>query len=492
MKLQDIFKQYGKTDLLEDKIDDLGKYSLRYYQRLWLSWYRGNVRSFHNYTIYNGMNKIRLRRRSMGMAKTVCEDWASLLFNEKTEITMSDEGTQAILNGIFDDCDFWQEANQGIEKAFALGMGAFVVRVDNLELVPDTGEVKKEGASVKVEFVNGTKIYPFTIDNHEISECAFVTRRGKKIYISMHLLNDAGNYEINNISGTVGKSGEIVYDEKTDIYTFDTGSPKKWYQIIKPNIANNIDPDSPLGVSVFANAIDQLETTDIIFDSFGNEFNLGRKRVYASAEAVAIDDEKGEKRATFDPNDVVFYVFPKGTAIGTDDKPYVQESTGELRADSFDKGINKALNLLSKKCGLGENYYRFDVNGIATATQVISENSATFRTVRRHEILIESVLTNLIKTILYAVNKFTAQTVNEASEITVQFDDSIIEDKASERTRDSQEVSVGLMEPWEFRMKWYGQSEEEAKQWQKDREAEKPKITDVYSMFGGGGEGANT
>lgn len=480
MKLEEIFAKYNKTDLLSMKVDSLGRDTLRTYQATWLSWYRGYVRSFHKYSLYNGQKRIPMRRRTAGMAKTICEDWATLLINEKTDIVISDPKTQTAVEDIFKNNDFWQEANQGLEKAFALGLGAFVVRVDNIEFDSDTGEIaSKDAAAVKIEFVNGTKIYPFTIDNREISECAFVTRRGKKISISMHLIGEDGNYEIHNISGTVNNTGNITYDESTDAYTFYTHSPRKWFFPIKPNIANNIDPDSPLGVSVFANAIDQLETVDLIFDSFGSEYQLGRKRVYASAEAVTID-EGGEKRPTFDPNDVAFYTFPKGTTINGDDKPYVQESTGELRAEAFEKGLNVALNILSTKVGLGENRYRYEAGGIATATQVISENSAMFRTVKRHEILIESVFIGLIETILYAANTFTNASVNEKAEITVTFDDSIIEDKAAERLQDMQEVSQGLMADWEYRMKYHGESEEQAKAWAKNKAASQPKITDLF------------
>lgn len=133
MKLEDIFKDYGRIDLMSECISTEKTYSLRDYQSLWLSWYRGNVKKFHHYKVYNGQKNIHVRRKTLGMAKAGCEDWASLLFNEKTNITLSDAATQNILNDIFKANKFWNMANQGIEKAFALGMGAFVVRVDGLD-----------------------------------------------------------------------------------------------------------------------------------------------------------------------------------------------------------------------------------------------------------------------------------------------------------------------------------------------------------------------
>lgn len=58
-----------------------------FYSRIdeWMSWYRGKVKEFHCYSQYNGKNRIRRSRATLGMAKKVCEDWANLILNEKVE-----------------------------------------------------------------------------------------------------------------------------------------------------------------------------------------------------------------------------------------------------------------------------------------------------------------------------------------------------------------------------------------------------------------------
>ena len=480
MKLSDIFNKFNRVDLLSEKVDGITADTYRTYMNVWYSWLKGNVRKFHTYTVYNGQKNVKQKRRSAGMAKTICEDWASLLLNEKTDIVLDDEAVQAVVDDILNESRFWLMGNKGVERSFALGIGAFVVRVDNLLYNPETGEVDTNKSRVKIDFINGTKCYPFTIDDNDVVECGFVSQCGKKVNISMHLLNEAGNYEIHNISATRDSTGGLSYNEENDYYVFDTGSPLKWFQILQPNVANNIDPNSPLGISVYANAIDALETVDIIFDSFSCEYQYGRKRVYASAEAISFTKD-GEEIMTFDPNDIVFYRFPKGTALnGADDKPFVQESTGALRSSDLISGMNQALNFLSQKCGLGENRYRFDQNGISTATQVISENSKLYQNLRKHEILLEDILKGIIRAVLYASNKFTAQTVNENAEITIKFDDSIIEDKQSERISDRQDVSQGLMTKVEYRVKWYNQTEEDAKKWLAEYQSQQPKVEDFY------------
>ena len=53
--------------------------------------------------------------------------------------------------------------------------------------------------------------------------------------------------------------------------------------------------------------------------------------------------------------------------------------------------------------------------------------------------------------------------LNEDVEITVDFDDSIIEDKETDFNRDSRMVQMGIMNNWEFRAKWMNEDEKTAK-----------------------------
>ena len=58
-----------------------------------------------------------------------------------------------------------------------------------------------------------------------------------------------------------------------------------------------------------------------------------------------------------------------------------------LRTEEHSKGIQDMLNALSSKCGFGENHYKYERGSIATATQIVSENSTLFRTLKKHEII---------------------------------------------------------------------------------------------------------
>ena len=132
-----------------------------------------------------------------------------------------------------------------------------------------------------------------------------------------------------------------------------------------------------------------------------------------------------------------------------------------IRAEQHSKAINDDLNYLSLKCGFGTERYQFGSTGVKTATEVISENSDMYRMIKKHEIILEDVLKQLIQ-IIIRLGIVLGNPLNPDTEITIKFDDSIIEDKETERNRDRQDVSMGVMSHAEYRSKWYGETLEEA------------------------------
>lgn len=237
----------------------------------------------------------------------------------------------------------------------------------------------------------------------------------------------------------------------------ETGSPDPQFVIDRLNIVNNADADesNPMGIAIFANAIDTLKKLDIEFDSYCNEFELGKKRIFVAPEMMKNIDGS----MAFDPEDTVFYKMPDD--YDKEKEGLIHEVDMQIRAESHSKAINDDLNYLSLKCGFGTERYRFDSGQAKTATEVISENSDMYRMLKKHEIILEDAIRQLIK-IIIRLGRILNYPLNENTEITVDFDDSIIEDKESERNTDRQDVSMGAMSLVEYRAKWYGETEEQA------------------------------
>lgn len=451
------------------KLNELGYTTIpdSFYSKVneWKSWYQGNVKGFHNYTVQNGERRVKCRRYSLGMGKKLCEDWANLLMNEKVQITLEGQKEQDFIDLVLTENNFTVKANEMQEMKSALGTVAYVPRVIGQE-ISESGDIVPGNASgIVLDYVTIENIYPLSWQNGYISECAFsseVTRGGKDyLYLQIHRRGDNGNYVIEN--RIYRYDNEQLADEQlVNVKGFEnippvvhTGSDKRQFVIDRPNIANNVNYLLPTGIAIYANAIDVLQGVDIAYDSYVNEFKLGKKRIMVKPSAAQYLDGT----PAFDPDDVVFYVMPEDTENGA----VVTPIDMTLRTAEHNTGIQDQLNILSSKCGFGETYYRFDGGSVATATQVISENSTMFRTIKKMEIVLEQALVELCRILLRMGNTAMNAGLNEDVEISIDFDDSIIEDKQTDFSRDMQLLQAGIMNDWEFRMKWMNEDEETAK-----------------------------
>lgn len=450
---------------------------LQSYIEQWKSWYAGNVKSFHNYFIYNGKRKVNQKRFTMNMAKEISEDWSDILWSEKCAISMKDEKSQEQFGELINSLDLYTLINQSIEKSGGLGTESAVVSVYDIIENEDGMTLDVTNAKTRVDLVDVDWIFPLTWNNKEITECAFGSVeyiKGKKhIVLAVHQLNDAGNYVIKNhlFSESNGNLTEIVEVDNT-LQEFDTKSNVKWFAIFKPLLTNNLFNNSPFGIPHYANAIDNLKAVDISFDALKNEIQDGRKRVFARADMFNYDD--GSQKMVFDPNDTTIYQLPSGAT--KDD--LIQSDSDTLRTAQQIETLNTNLNILGSKVGFGENHYHFDGNNLSTATAVVSSNSKLFRRKKKLEIGYESAIYDLVKAICYASSQFGTYNIN-TEDMVIQFDDSIVEDKDAEANRAMREVQQGLMSKVEYRMQIKGETQEIAEQKIKEIQESNPSVKDL-------------
>lgn len=452
----------------------------------WLDWYQGEVESFHTYKIYNGATTVKQKRYRLGMAKKVCEDWANLLLNEKVSIKAG--SYEARLNAILQANNFRVRGNQLVELAYALGTGAFV-------------EYKDAAGGVIIDFVRADMIYPLSWDNGDITECAFGSTRvmgGKEaIYLQIHRkgrlpseedpeaeTEDPDSYYIEN-RYVDADSGKEMEPPDNVLPLIPTGSPFPLYQIITPNICNNVELDSPLGISVFANSISQLKGCDLVYDSYMNEFVLGRKRILVPVSmAKRMMEADGVAAPSFDPNDTVYYLMP-GDSRGEAKPESIDMS---IRAQEHELGIQRSLDILSLKVGMGTGRYQFDSSGVKTATEVISDKSDLYQNRQKNAIIIAAALISMAKAVA-----FLDQGLQDLA-VTVDFDDSIIEDTNTTIDRNIKLVQAGLRSKLSAIMEINKCSEDEARK-EMERIAEEGQITgqDIdWTQGDGDGAAADT
>ena len=435
---------------------------------VWRSWYNSNVRKFHRYRVYRGNGtSVNCTRYALGMAKKVCEDMADLLLNEKVTITVSDQTTDNFVKEVLES-NTWEElGNEYQERKAALGTVAYVVYIRDAT-VDEAGNMT--GGSVGINYVEAAHIYPTSWQNKVVTECIFIFpktyKRKKYIHFQYHKLEavpgeNRKQYVIENsvVENTTGAGKELTPEEWEKIPAFgglaeriETGSEQPLFIIDRLNMVNNADEDTtnPMGVGLFANGIDIIRKLDLEYDSYANEFSLGRKRIFVAPEFLTT--QGGD--AVFDPQDTVFYELPED--FFKDTKEAMHEVNMELRIEEHSKAINDDLNWLSFKCGFGTDRYKFEGGQVKTATEVISENSDMYRTLQKHELVLNRVLIQLIQTIIRAGISIGIPGLQENTDIVIGFDDSIIHDR--------QDVAMGALGVDEYRAKWYGETLEEARE----------------------------
>lgn len=448
--------------------------SADYYNRIneWKQWWRGYYKPFHRIREWDGEKNRYRDLYTLKMAKKVCEDWAAVLLNEKTELVLKDTGGSVFLQGetgtggVLGENDFWVQGNALVEKAFATGTGAFVLKLHNMG-VNAAGDVLRGGeAGVRIEYLDASCIIPLSARGGRVTEAAFVSEvmdRGKRfIYLETHTL-EGGSYLIQN-EYFRSENGALVEAALPAgvAPVLRTNSDIPWFALVSPNLVNNIPRNNGLGMSVFANAVDNLKGVDLAFNNFCRDFKLGGKKVFYNQQLVHTD----ENGRTVTPDDVAQQLFMQ---LGDDfidkngNNKLIHEFNPDLRVEGNRTGVQAQLDYLSFKCGLGARRYRFEAGSVQTATEYTGSQQEMIQNANKHYISVERALQTLVRGILHIGKAFCGAATDPDTEITVNFEDSYIIDKESERQRDLQEVRDGLMMPWEFRVKWRGETEAEAK-----------------------------
>ena len=443
---------------------------------VWKSWYDGNVKNFHSYNVWNGKKTVQCRRYTMGMGKKVAEDWANLLMNEKVKITLEGTREQEFFDRVCRENNFNVKANEMQELKAAFGTAAYVVRMTGTRvwtrdrpwwsrLWHRDGTTVTGFGKIIIDYVTAQNIFPLSWENGIVEECAFkssVTKGGSRyLYLQIHRKKQNGNYVVEN-SIYEDQNGNLTETALSSVPGFEsmapsveTNSPRKLFVIDRLNIANNVDHTLPMGIPVFANAIDQIKGVDFAYDSYVNEFVVGKKRVMV--QIAATKDINGNP--AFDPNELIFYVLPEDIGNGS----IIQPIDMNLRTADHSTGLQDMLNAMSSRCGLGKNYYKFDSRYVTTATQVISENQDLQAAVHKHGLILKEAMIELARIILHLGNSVLGMGLNENTEIKVELDDSIFVNREAVLNDMRLDVSAGLLKGEIYIAEKYGCTVETAR-----------------------------
>lgn len=230
--------------------------------------------------------------------------------------------------------------------------------------------------------------------------------------------------------------------------------------------ANNIDLDSPLPISLFANSVETLHEIDMAHSEYRAEFKKMSAKVFA--------DETVMHGHSGIPDDYFVIVDPDG--MNTIEQQ-IMTYAPQIREEAHKAAINTELRLYEVQIGVSCGTFTFDSQkGLVTATQVLSEDRTTYNTVAQ--------LQRQLRPVLKAVAEITANLARfygfevTDGEPAIEFGDSVFEDTGTEFSRRFQMVQAGLLKPEEFNAWYFGVPLDKAREM----------LPEMTSIFGGGDE----
>ena len=480
---------------------------------VWQAIYKGYYRAWHDVPIKNIHNPKGKSRTlaTMNAGKMACAQMARYVWNENCSITASmmsapeDDPLNTFLQFVLKDNRFGLAFGDLLEKSFALGGGALKewVEVPKDENGNDIGEGK-----IRIGYTMASQFVPTAWDNSKVKSGIFISREARDGYyytvVEWHRL-DGTTYRVTNdvyrmpIKDAKNEPQSILgwwypLDKVYPLLSPDTiieDVENAFFQYIRPFGANYADDNSPLGMSIYAPALNTLHGLDIMFDSLQREFVLGKKRIIVPARTMKMVAINGKPERFFDADDEAY------EALATDNPEdlKIYDNSVDLRVDPHITGINGDLSILCAQIGFDPGTLSFDATkGLKTATEVISENSKTFGTVKAHENMLKDALEGMVHAIFdlaarYGLTwegKTIESMISGGYDVSITFDDSIIEDKNAEINRGVSLVGAGLLSKKKFMVDTLGYTPEDADNELKQiSEESKTNSVVVDRLFGG-------
>jgi A118 family predicted phage portal protein len=336
-----------------------------------------------------------------------------------------------------------------------------------------------DDSGIAIDIVRSGYFYPVEFDSAgNITAVIFpeFKRVGKKLYTRLEYQRFAGNkYTIENkafvsrkalvrTDDIINLGQEISLEEVPEWaeiapYAEFDHADRTLFAYFRIPTANNIDPESPLGVSVYARTVDQIKDADEQYGATLWEYRSKETAIQAANEFFQ-HDRRGN------------VILPRGNdrlyrALGNnitdnDGKPFFNVYSPEIRDQSFFNGYNRIVQKVEFNSGLAYGTLSDPQVVDKTAEEIKASKQRSYATVKS----IQNSLADAIGQLVYAIDAW--MDIGElaprgAVNLATSWDDSLVTDKKAEREQDLQDLAAGIMQPFEYRMKYYGEDEATAR-----------------------------
>lgn len=423
----------------------------------------------------NSNNEIKKRDYvTINMRKLTGELMASLVFNEQVEIKIDDNAADEYIQHVFEHNDFKKNMTKYLEPMFVAGGLAVRPYVDT-----STGEMEFSWALANA-------FYPLRSTSNGIAEGVIVFKTlevedKKTIYYTLlefHewqngdvvITNELYRSEKPNVIGDrvpLGTNGQ--YEGLEETATLHTMT-KPLFNYLKPAGFNNFSLYSPLGIGICDNSANTLKQINDTFDQFNWEIRMGQRTVVVSDHVLNYlpDEQNNTMNPIFDPDVNVYRPMRMD-----DEHELIKDITNDIRAEQYITSINQFLKVLEMQMQLSVGTFSFDGQSVKTATEIVSENSQTYRTRNMHCNEVEKFIKGLVISTLELANgtilengeRLYSGNIPTFEEISVDFDDGIFESLDQKLDFYSKAKTAGLVPVTEALKGIFKLTDDEAQKW---------------------------
>jgi A118 family predicted phage portal protein len=328
------------------------------------------------------------------------------------------------------------------------------------------------GEKILVDIVQADQFFPVAFDSTgKITSCVFSDVRTVGAYfytrLEFHQTELNNIYTIKNQAFKSSVRGNLGYKcELTEVDAWKDLEPEgsienvehPLFAYFRYPLANNIDPTSPLGVSCYARATDLIKQADKQWTNILWEFESGQRALYVDELAFGKDPVTNKPIL---PHKKLYRTLNVSGNIG--DEELLHEWSPKLREVGQLAGLDAILRKIEFQCGIAYGTLSNPATIDKTATEIKASNQRTYSTI----VDTQKALENAFEDLLYAMDVWATLgnlAPQGAVDLAIEFDDSVVTDTDTQFQQDLRMVTARLMSDVEFRMRNFGENEQQAKE----------------------------
>lgn len=381
---------------------------------------------------------------SLRIESGICREFAdAVLVEMDTGIQNNDK-----LDKVYQHCT--AGLNENLQEG--LGLGSFVLK----PLGPNHAEFVTADKFIPVKFTDEGKPHDFIfLTAKQIGEKSFYTRAERHYFVNGNLTIENKCYHSlsrDYIGAECNLSDVPEWEKIAPGPITYKGMGQMDFGYYRNPIKNTVDGSS-CGVSIFHAASERIRMADIQAARLDWEYDSGERAIHVDSRALKKQGNKVVGMAKLSRRLYRGLELEDGK-----DRELLKEYSPEMRDEAYIRGLEKYYRSIEFIVGLAYGDLSEVQEAAKTATEIKVSKARKYNRVTAIQKNLKECLEDFAAGLAFYNGLYTS-----GYEFSCKFNDSILTDEETERQQDRNDVAMGVMAHWEYRMKWYNEDEATAK-----------------------------